>query len=75
MKGSKLIREKCDEEGSDFSEEGDNHEIYVCARELKEKGKLKLFEQIDSVEKEGVHDINRRVIVTEEFIKKLADLL
>lgn len=67
-----IIRQKCDEEGVDFSDEGEGHDIYVCAR-WNEDEKLELFEQIGGVDKEGIHDIHRRVVVTEDFIKQLAE--
>jgi len=69
-----ILRQKCDEEGSGFSDGGQGHEIWVCARRM-ENGKVELFEQIDEVEKEGVHNITRRVVVTEDFIKNLVDRL
>jgi len=67
-----VFRQKCDEDGSDFSDEGEGHEIYVCAKKL-EDDKYEVFEQIGGVDKEGIHDINRRLVVSKDFIENLAD--
>lgn len=67
-----LLRKKCDTEGANFSGDGGDHEIYVCAERL-ENGKVQLYEQVDGVEKEGPHSITRKVVVDEEFIKELHD--
>lgn len=74
LRKAMILRQKCDEEGSDFSDRGRNHEIYVCARKMEDE-RIELFEQIDGIEKEGVHDINRKVVVTEDFIRNLSDRL
>jgi hypothetical protein len=65
-----FLRQKTDEEGADFDGTGGARDIYLCAEEL-EEGKYLLYEQIDGVDREGPHDINRKVVVTEEFIEKL----
>jgi hypothetical protein len=66
-----LLREKVDEEGATFSDQGDGADIYLCAKPTEEEGKYVLFEQIGDVNKEGVHDVNRKVVVTREFIEDL----
>lgn len=65
-----LLRKKCDEEGSSFSDEGGSHDIYTVA-ERTEDGKILLYEQIGSVDKEGPHSVTRKVIVDRDFIEKL----
>lgn len=69
-----ILRQKCDTEGSNYSEGGSGHDIFACAS--KKKGsKIELFEQIEGIDKKGVHDVNRKVIVTEDFIQELANRL
>lgn len=66
-----LLKQKVDEEGADFDDSGGGANIYLCAKPTEEEGKYLLYEQIGDVDKEGVHDINRKVVVTQEFIEEL----
>jgi hypothetical protein len=65
-----LLREKVDEEGSNFGDNNEGTPVYLCAEPI-EEGKYLLFEQYGGFEKEKEHDINRKVVVTKEFIEKL----
>jgi hypothetical protein len=65
-----LLRQKCDEEGSTFSDEGGSHDIYTVAEQT-EDGKFLLYEQIGDVDKKGPHFANRKVIVDRDFIEEL----
>lgn len=65
-----FLEKQCDTEGGGFSDEGEDHKIMVCAERL-ENGKIRLYEQIEGVEKGGPHFSNRQIIVDKEFIEEL----
>lgn len=69
-----LLRQKCDEEGSGFSDKGGSHDIYTVAEQT-EDGKILLYEQIGNVDKKGPHSVTRKVIVDRDFIEKLHECI
>jgi hypothetical protein len=64
-----ILRKKVDSVDSQFSGEP-VQDVYLCAERL-EDGKIQLFEQYESSDKEDPHSITKRVVADEEFVEDL----